>query len=298
MSARDPEEVTATGAPASAELPPDTRVGAVHLSVADLDRSVEYYERAIGLGVRERAGDRAMLGAGGDDLLVLHESPGARPADGYSGLYHFALLVPERVDLAGWLAHSVRDRVPLVGLSDHFVSEAIYLSDPDRHGIEIYWDRPREVWEGQVGERLTTMPLDTTSLLSEIGDPMSARFDALPGGTVMGHVHLRVANVPEAVSFYRDTVGFGLMAALGGHAAFLSAGGYHHHLGANSWESAGRGQAPDGYAKLRQATIMLPDAGSVDRVAARIAAGGQEPVARNGGFAVRDPSGNPILFTV
>ncbi|MDX6532472.1 MAG: catechol 2,3-dioxygenase [Gaiellales bacterium] len=298
MSARDPEEITATGAPASAELPPDTTVGAVHLTVADLDRSIDYYENAIRLGLRERAGDRAMLGAGGDDLLVLHECPGARPADGYSGLYHFALLVPERVDLAGWLAHGVRDRVPLVGLSDHFVSEAIYLSDPDHHGIEIYWDRPREVWEGQVGERLTTMPLDTTSLLSEVGDPMSARFDALPGGTVMGHVHLRVANVPDAVSFYRDTVGFGLMAALGGHAAFLSAGGYHHHLGANSWESAGRGQAPDGYAKLQQATIVLPDAVSRDQVAGRIADAGQEPIVTDDGIAVRDPSGNPILLTV
>ncbi|MDX6591963.1 MAG: catechol 2,3-dioxygenase [Gaiellales bacterium] len=298
MSARDPEEITATGAPASAELPPDTTVGAVHLTVADLDRSIDYYENAIRLGLRERAGDRAMLGAGGDDLLVLHESPGARPADGYSGLYHFALLVPERVDLAGWLAHGVRDRVPLVGLSDHFVSEAIYLSDPDHHGIEIYWDRPREVWEGQVGERLTTMPLDTTSLLSEFGDPMSARFDALPGGTVMGHVHLRVANVPDAVSFYCDTVGFGLMAALGGHAAFLSAGGYHHHLGANSWESAGRGQAPDGYAKLQQATIVLPDAVSRDQVAGRIADAGQEPIVTDDGIAVRDPSGNPILLTV
>jgi catechol 2,3-dioxygenase len=298
MSARDPEEVTATGAPATAEVPPDTTVGAVHLTVADLDRSIDYYEHAVGLGVHERGSDRARLGTGGDDLLVLHEVSGAYPADGYSGLYHFALLVPERVDLARWLAHAVRDRVPLTGLSDHFVSEAIYLRDPDHHGIEIYWDRPREVWEGQVGQRLTTMPLDTTSLLSEIGDPMSAGFDGLPGGTVMGHVHLRVANVPDAVSFYRDTVGFGLMAALGGHAAFLSAGGYHHHLGANSWESVGRPQAPDGYATLRQMTIVLPDAESRDQVAARIADAGQHPVVTDDGVAVSDPSGNPVLLTV
>jgi catechol 2,3-dioxygenase len=298
VSARDPEEATAAGTPAIAEIPADTTMGAVHLTVADLDRSIEYYERAIGLAVRERGADRARLGSADRDLLVLREIPAARPADGYSGLYHFALLVPERVDLAGWLAHAVRDRVPLVGLSDHFVSEAIYLSDPDHHGIEIYWDRPREIWEGQVGQRLTTMPLDTTSLLAELDDPMSAAFGGLPTGTVMGHVHLRVADVPEAVGFYRDAMGFGLMAALGGHAAFLSAGGYHHHLGANSWESRGRPQAPDGYAKLEAATVVLPDAEARDRVAAQIADAGQEPVETGDGIVVRDPSGNPVLLEV
>jgi catechol 2,3-dioxygenase len=102
---------------------------------------------------------------------VLAEAPGARPARGYSGLYHFALLVPERVDLARWLAHAAREQVPLVGLSDHFVSEAIYLSDPDEHGIEIYWDRPRAVWEGKVAERMTTLPLNVSSLVGELGDP-------------------------------------------------------------------------------------------------------------------------------
>jgi catechol 2,3-dioxygenase len=152
MGPPDPEEVTAAAAPAVADIPPQTRPGAVHLTVADLDRSIGYYESAVGLRVHDRAGGRAALGTGGEALLVLFEEPGARPAGGFCGLYHFALLVPERADLARWLAHAARERVPLVGLSDHFVSEAIYLSDPDEHGIEIYWDRPREHWEGQVAD--------------------------------------------------------------------------------------------------------------------------------------------------
>src|SRR4051795_4445122 len=176
---RDPEEVTAAGAPAVAAIPGATHVGPVHLSVADLARSIDYYESAIGLRVHRREDDRVALGAGGEDLLVLREEPGARPADAYSGLFHFALLVPERVDLARWLAHAARERVPLAGLSDHYVSEAIYLQDPDHHGIEIYADRARETWEGRVGERLTTLPLDTNDLLSVLEDPGSASFDGL-----------------------------------------------------------------------------------------------------------------------
>ncbi|HEY8646267.1 MAG TPA: VOC family protein [Gaiellaceae bacterium] len=281
----DPEELTAVGAPVQADLPPDTRMGAVHLTVADLDRSLAYYETQIGLRVHAHDDGRAQLGTGGDDLLVLTEEPGARPADGYSGLFHFALLVPDRIDLARWLAHAARDRVSLSGLSDHFVSEAIYLSDPDHHGIEIYADRPRELWEGQVGTRLTTLPLDTDDLLSTLDDSMEP-FDGLSVGTVMGHVHLCVAAVEESVNYYRDVVGFGLMAQLGDQAAFLSAGGYHHHLGGNTWQSAGRPYAPEGHARLTQLTIVLPDEASRDALAERI-----------GGAEVRDPSGIPIAVS-
>ena len=200
----DPKKAAAAGAPAVADVPPDTRMGAVHLTVADLERSIDYYETAIGLRVHERAGSRAALGTGGEDLLVLVEEPGARPADGYTGLYHFALLVPERADLARWLAYAAQHQVELTGMSDHFVSEAIYLRDPDGHGIEIYWDRPREVWEGQVAERMTTEPLDVRDLLRAVDD---RPFDGLAGGTVMGHVHLRVADVPATVAFYSDVLG-------------------------------------------------------------------------------------------
>jgi catechol 2,3-dioxygenase len=283
----DPEELTAVGAPVHADVPPETHMGAVHLTVADLDQSLAYYETQIGLRVHAREGGLAQLGTGGEDLLVLTEEPGVEPADGYSGLFHFALLVPERIDLARWLAHAARDRVALSGLSDHFVSEAIYLRDPDHHGIEIYADRPRELWEGQVGMRLTTEPLDTNDLLATLEDPISESFDGLAGGTVMGHVHLCVADVERTVEYYRDVVGFGLMAQLGDQAAFLSAGGYHHHLGGNTWQSAGRPYAPEGYARLTQMTIVLPDETSLDALAKRV-----------GGTEVRDPSGIPVALVV
>ena len=246
MAPRDPEELEAEGAPASAVLAASTTVGAVHLTVADVDRSIDYYVRAVGLDVLDRDAGSASLGSGGRELLCLLGEPGAQPAGGHTGLYHFALLLPTRVDLARWLAHAVRDRVALVGLSDHFVSEALYLSDPDEHGIEIYWDRPRELWEGQVADRMTTLRLDVDSLMGELEDPRSEPFNGLPSGTVMGHVHLKVAQIAETTAFYRDVLGFALMAQLGPYAAFLSAGGYHHHLGANVWESRGKPPPPDG----------------------------------------------------
>ena len=269
-------------------------MGSVHLTVADLERSLAFYEHEVGLRTLERGSGRASVGTAERELLVLIEEQGASPSHGHTGLYHFALLVPERPDLAGWLAHAARERVALTGLSDHFVSEAIYLSDPDEHGIEIYWDRPREVWEGQVGERMTTLPLDVDSLLGELGDPASAPFDRLPDGTTMGHVHLKVASIPETVDFYRDVLGFALMAELGPYAAFLSAGGYHHHLGTNTWESAGAPPPPPGTAALRHATIVVPDDDERDSILGRAAEAGIEAEAIDGDQLVRDPSGNRL----
>ena len=267
------------------DLPAQTAMGPVHLTVADRARSLEYYGSAIGLETLAREDGTASLGAGGRELLVLVEEPGARPAPGHTGLYHFALLVPERVDLARWLAHAAREGIPLVGLSDHFVSEALYLSDPDGHGIEIYADRPREVWEGRVFERMTTLPLDVDDLLGTLGDPQSASFDGLAPGTVMGHVHFKVRAVEETVAFYGDLLGFELMAQLGRQAAFFGAGGSHHHVGANTWESAGAPPPPPGTAALRHATVVLPDRDALDTIAARA-----------GGTEVRDPSGNLLVL--
>lgn len=338
-------------------MSPDLTLGPVHLTVADLDRSIDFYERAIGLRLRQRTSNMAMLGAGENDLLGLHAVPGARPSQGYSGLFHFALLVPERADLARWLAHAVGDDVHLTGMADHFVSEAIYLDDPDGHGIEIYWDRPRAEWEGRVAERMTTLPLDIEDLLNELGgsagfgggevDEVGAVDEVgvgeadsaeggesqlgdgaflAPTGTTMGHVHLRVSDIAASIAFYRDVLGFDLMATFGARAAFLSAGGYHHHIGANTWGSAGAGQAPDGVATLRHMTIRLPTSAEMDRVAERAAAAGHvgEAVdleaisgevddlaavdvgadaydgiageAVDGGLLLRDPSGNGLHF--
>jgi catechol 2,3-dioxygenase len=184
--------------------------------------------------------------------------------------------------------------VPLTGLSDHAVSEAIYLRDPDHHGIEIYADRPRELWEGRIGELLTTLRLDTDDLLGELDDPATEPFDGLPDGTIVGHTHLRVADVESSVAFYRDVLGFPLVAELPATAAFLGAGGYHHHIGANIWESAGASPGPPGTATLRNATILVPTKEELDRVAGRVADAGQEPEQRDDGVLVRDPSGNAL----
>jgi catechol 2,3-dioxygenase len=277
------------------EIAPTTHMGPVELSVADLDRSLDYWQRVVGLRVLERDNGRASLGAD-VELVRFVEEPGAQPDDGHTGLYHVALLVPDRASLARWLAHAARERVELQGLSDHAVSEAIYLRDPDWHGIEIYADRPRAEWEGQVFQRMTTMPLDVESLFGELEDPATEPFDGLPDGTVMGHVHFRVADVPKTVEFYNGVLGMGLMAQLGPAAAFLSAGGYHHHVGANTWESRGASPAPPGAATLRHATIVLPDADERDRVAASVADSGQEPQEWGEGVLVRDPSGNSLLL--
>ena len=263
------------------EISPDAHMGLVELSVSDLERSVTYWQEAIGLRVLSRENGTAELGAD-TPLLRFVEEPGARPASGFTGLFHVALLVPDRPSLGRFLAHTVREQIPLTGLSDHAVSEAIYLRDPDYHGIEVYADRPREQWEGRVGQLMTTIPLDAGSLLAEAGD---GGFDGLPDGTKMGHVHLCVRDVDETVGFYRDTLGMGLTAQLGDQAAFLSAGGYHHHIGGNTWETRGAEPAPEGTARLLRFTIVLPDDEDVARTAERI-----------GGTEVRDPSGNSLLL--
>ena len=270
-------------------------MGPVELSVSDLDRSLDYWRTVVGLGVLERDDGRASLGTD-TEVVRFVEEEGAKPADGHTGLYHVALLLPDRASLARWLAHAARDRVQLEGLSDHAVSEAIYLRDPDRHGIEIYGDRPRELWEGRVFEQMTTVPLDVEGLLGELDDPASEPFEGLPDGTTVGHVHLRVADVPATVEFYRDVLGMGLMAQLGPMAAFLSAGGYHHHIGGNTWESRGAAPAPPGSATLRHATIVVPDSDELERVAGRVAGSGQEPEPRDDGVLVRDPSQNALLL--
>jgi catechol 2,3-dioxygenase len=295
---RDPEELEATATASPAELSPLTRLGPVHLTVSDLERSLSFYRSAVGLEPVDRSGATLSLGRDGSTLLVLAEEPGARPAHGYTGLYHFALLVPVRADLARWLAHAARDRVPLQGLSDHYVSEAIYLADPDGHGIEIYSDRPREHWQGRVAERMTTLPLDVDGLLGELADPAAESFDGLPAGTVIGHVHLKVADIPSTIAFYRDLLGFSLMAQLGGQAAFLAAGGYHHHLGANTWESAGAPPAPPGTASLRHATIVLASSEERERPAECVRAAGHAVEETDAGPVVADPSGNCVLLAV
>jgi len=280
----------------SGSMPAALRMGTVHLTVADLARSLEYYRGSIGLEMLAEGGDRVTLGVAGAPLLELVEVPGAQPAPGRTGLFHFALLLPDRISLARWVAHAVRERVRLAGASDHFVSEAIYLSDPDRHGIEIYADRPRALWEGQVEARMGTDPLDLEGLLGELGDPETAPFGGQPPGTSMGHVHLQVSQVPPTVEFYRDVLGLDLMAEYGGQAAFLAAGGYHHHVGGNTWRSGGAPPPAPGSAALRHYEFVLPDAASRDAVVERLRESGQTLEEHADGPLARDPSGNAFVL--
>ncbi len=276
-------------------LPAGTRPGAVQLTVANLDRSLRWYAEELGLSVLGRDQREARVGKDDRELLVLVEEPGAEPAPRSTGLYHFALLLPERRDLALWLTHASRRGIPL-GASDHFVSEALYLRDPDRHGIEIYVDRPREVWEGRVAERMTSLPLDLEDLLRELEDPAAETFEGLPASTTMGHVHLKISEVAPAVAFYRDVLGFDLTASLGEQAAFFAAGGYHHHVGGNTWESAGAPPPPRGSASLRQVTVILPSLDDREAVLARVEAAGHEVRETPEGPIVVDPSGNPLAL--
>jgi catechol 2,3-dioxygenase len=277
-------------------IAPATRMGAVHLTVSDLGASLDYYQRVIGLQVHGHDNGTARLGADGEDLLVLYEQPGAEPAPRNTGLFHFALLVPSRHDLARWLAHAANDQIPLEGLSDHIVSEAIYLRDPDWHGIEIYRDRPREEWERD-GEfvKMATLPLDVQGVLSAL-DGGETAFERLPSGTSMGHVHLQVADIPAAEAFYTDLLGFDLQARYGDQASFLSAGGYHHHVGANVWNSRGAQPPPPGSAALRRFTVVLPDEAELERVSARIP--GAVPDPDGDGVLVKDPAQNQMVLQV
>ncbi|MEN9937748.1 MAG: hypothetical protein RLZZ387_4327, partial [Chloroflexota bacterium] len=224
---------------------PEARIGAVTLAVSSLDRALEFYQEALGFRLLRREGGGAALGVASVDLLRLVEQPGARPSRGVTGLYHFAVLVPTRLDLARSLRRLAELRVPLQGMSDHAVSEALYLADPDGNGIEIYRDRPRAEWPRAAAEvRMTVDPLDVDSLIAELeGD--DEPWDGLRPGTTIGHMHLHVADLAAARAFWVGVVGFELMQTFGS-ADFVAAGGYHHHLGYNIW--AGRGApspAPD-----------------------------------------------------
>jgi catechol 2,3-dioxygenase len=287
-----------TGAPAHA-LPDTTHVASVRVGVRDLERSLAWYDRWFGL-LAHALDEHGVLGlapVGGRVILELVERSGAQPFGGHhTGLYHFALRVPERVDLARWLAHAAQQQLPLVGAADHFVSEAIYLTDPDGHGVEIYWDRPRSTWEGQV-HLMTTASLDINDLFGELDTlAISSTSARVPSDTVMGHVHLQVADLDSTVAFLRDVVGLTVMATLGHQAVFLSAGGYHHHVGANTWSSRGAPPAPDTMAHLENITFAVPDQSALDDLRARATGAGLPSGASPVEVMLTDPSSHRLIF--
>jgi catechol 2,3-dioxygenase len=275
---------TQTSAPV---LPASLRVGAVELTVTDLDRSVHFYETAIGLRLHGREGNRAALGAGGEDLLVLVEDPDARRAGRHSGLYHFALLHPSRLELARAAARLAVTRTRISGASDHGISEAIYLPDPDGNGIELAADRGREHW-GDLRDPTFAggpEPLDLAGLMSLVEDEQPQPH--VSPQTVVGHVHLHVGDIDRGLAFYRDVIGFEVMTLLDS-AAFVAAGGYHHHLGFNVWRGRGAPPVPAGVVGLRHWTIVLP-ADAAAALRERVVAAGAPHEDRPEGLLVRDP---------
>jgi len=283
---------------AQSAIHPDTTIGTVRLTVTDLARSRDFYERAIGLRTVElKDGTLACRALDGSTLVELHGDSSAAPTDrGATGLYHFAILVPSRRDLAFALARVTEARWPLDGASDHLVSEALYLSDPDGNGIEIYRDRLREEWPRSNGElAMSTLPLGLDSLLGELASEIELQRQA-PSGTRIGHVHLQVADLREAEAFYNGVLGFDVMVRAYPGALFVSAGGYHHHIGLNTWNSRSAGPPKPGSLGLRSFEVVLPDQRELERVLERVRTSGI-PLEQDGpGSLIRDPSGNGVML--
>jgi len=285
-------------------LPDAFRLGPVRLAVTELDRAVDFYTRVVDLAVagRGREGEHevAHLHAGGEDVVVHQQEPDARPAGNHlrhAGLYHVALNYPARLEFARTLRRIV-DSGTRIGASDHATHEAIYLADPDGNGLELAWDRPKEQWPRTVETymHVARMPLDFDGLHA-----LTAHEPLIPAaapGLRVGHLHLHVGDVQRGIDFYVGLLGLELQFDLG-TAAFTSAGGYHHHLGFNTWRGEGAPPVPPGVVGLRQWRIYLPTAADVDAARVRLAAGGA-PVTPAGpdAFTTADPWGIPLYVGV
>jgi catechol 2,3-dioxygenase len=269
------------------------RIGAVGLKARDLSRLTDFYNQAIGLDVLDRDAKTARLGAGGVTLLALESASDALPDDPRTaGLYHTAFLQPTRGDLARWVVHAARNRVALTGASDHAVSEAIYLDDPEGNGIEVYRDRLPEEWRWN-GDRIhmTTERLDLDNLAADAGNTAYA---GAPEALRIGHIHLRVGDLAPTQQFYGT---IGLAPTAGRHGAlFMSSGRYHHHVGSNVWHSAGAGKRDDNRAGLSWFAIEAADAAERDAAIARLKDANVPLTQAADGPEARDPWGNKVRF--
>jgi catechol 2,3-dioxygenase len=280
--------------PRDYRLPESTHLGRVRLQVADLDRSIAFYEEVLGMRVIGRDGNTARLGPHGEDreIIHLHELSTARPVPqrGLLGLYHFAILLPDRASLGRFVAH-LGEIGAYAGMSDHFVSEAVYLTDPDGLGIEVYADRPRDAW--RYDERqlyMTTSHLDVDDLVESA---RGQRWAGMPPGTVLGHVHLYVGDIAKAEAFYHEALGFDKVVWSYPGALFMSAGGYHHHLGTNTW-ARGAPPATDADARLLEWEIIVPTKKDADTAAEHVAAAGYETTSDDGEWMLTDPWGTSL----
>lgn len=274
-------------------------MGTVRLTVSDLARSQFFYERALGLRPSELYdGTVAMHAGDGEALVELRGDNAAQPPNPRAaGLFHLAVLVPSRRELGFALARLAAGQWPLDGASDHLVSEALYLSDPDGNGIEIYRDRPREEWRRVDGRlQMATLPLDLNAIVREIS-PSDLPQPYVPTRTRIGHTHLQVSELEQTEAFYVGVLGFEVTVRGYPGALFVSAGGYHHHLGLNTWHSAGSGPAAPGSVGLRSFDVLLPDEAALDAVLTRVSSAGlpiETVPGRDSSHMVRDPSGNAV----
>jgi catechol 2,3-dioxygenase len=268
-------------------------VGTFALKVRDLGRLADYYRDVLGLTVFDRDRHGALLGVGDAVLLHLEHRPDAEPDDSRdAGLYHTAFLMPTRGDLARWILHVARGKVPLTGASDHGISEAIYLDDPEGNGIEVYCDRPPESWHWSGNElKMITDPLDIDDILREV--PRTASFTEAPPGLRIGHIHLRVGDVAEAERFYRDAVGLAVTRRRHG-ASFMSSGRYHHHVAGNVWHSAGAGRRDENRAGLSWLALEAADDAAFEAAISQLQKAGVAITTIPKGIETTDPWGTPV----
>ncbi|WP_342513492.1 VOC family protein [Sporosarcina sp. FSL K6-1522] len=274
---------------------PQIYTGEVHLNVMDLKRSIQFYQEIIGFKVLEEAANKAVLTADGKTPLLIIEQPeNVTPKMPHqSGLYHFALLLPTRADLGAIIKHFIQLQVRL-GASDHLVSEALYLSDPDGNGIEIYTDRDPSVWNWDNGNvAMSTDPLDGESIIAESA---AQTWDGLPAETVMGHVHLHVAHLPETEKFY-NALGFEVVTNYP-QALFMSNGKYHHHLGLNTWNGVGAPKPATGSVGLQSFALVYPTEDVLNEALVKVEALGGKVESNGSGFVTEDPSGNRMILRV
>jgi catechol 2,3-dioxygenase len=282
-------------------IDPATQVGLVALTVADLKRSLTFYTDIFGFTLLDQKASEVTLGTPSAPLLLLREEVGARPWPhdqyAYTGLYHFAVLVPTRRDLGRWLRHWLELGLPLPGQGDHLVSEALYISDPDGNGIEIYRDRPRSEWHWDDGQvRMAVDPVDIRGVLGE-AEQDDEPWAGFPDGTRVGHIHLQIGDVPQAKVFYHDVLGFDIVASMPS-ALFVSAGGYHHHIGMNTWHSRNAPPAPAGTAGLRFFTLEIPSEEARAAIVARLNAAGITSTQTPDAVIVQDPWQNTLALQI